>query len=103
MLMVSERWVKGQVHRLRAGLLDEVERQEREDNGRGPEPEAAAVVTRTLLPVGPGWVERQPVELPALSVPAGPIVAGPVVGADEMRARHLVIEAQAEFGWGRSA
>ncbi|MEV7252582.1 hypothetical protein [Streptomyces cyaneofuscatus] len=103
MTIVSERLVEPLVRRLRAGLLDEVKRQEREDDAKGPEPEAAAVLTRTFLPVGPGWAELEPVELPALSVPAGPIVAGPVVGADEMRARHLVVVAQAEFGWGRSA
>lgn len=104
MLMVSERWVKGQVRRvLRAGLAEKAKRWEREDDAKGPEPEAAAVLTRTFLPVGPGWVEAEPVELPALSVPAGYIVAGPVVGADEVRAHRLVVAAQAEFGWGRSA
>nr|WP_011116789.1 hypothetical protein [Streptomyces sp. EN27]AAN76283.1 unknown [Streptomyces sp. EN27] len=89
---------------LRAALDDEIERQERRDNDLGPEAEPFAVVTtRTFLPVGPGWAEPEPVELPALSVPDGYIVAGPVVGADEVRARHLVVAAQAEFGWGRSA
>ncbi|MFJ9641398.1 hypothetical protein [Streptomyces sp. NPDC101178] len=83
--------------------MDEIERQEREDDRRGPEPEGVAVVTRTFLPADPGWAELEPVELPVLSVPSGFIVAGPVVGADEMRARHLVVAAQAEFGWGRSA
>ncbi|MFI1532782.1 hypothetical protein [Streptomyces griseus] len=87
--------------RLWAGLTEEIERQTREDDARGPEPEA--VVTRTVLPVGPGWAELEPVELPALSLPDGYIVAGPVVGVDEIRARRLVVEAQAEFGWGRSA
>ncbi|MEU2134920.1 hypothetical protein [Streptomyces sp. NPDC018352] len=87
----------------RAGLPDKVRRWEREDDERGPEPEAAVVVTRTFLPVGPGWAEREPVEFAAVSLPDGYIVAGPVVGADEIRARQLVVEAQAEFGWGRSA
>lgn len=91
------------VRRLRATLAEEIERQTREDDARGPEPEAAVVVTRTVLPVGPGWVEREPVEVPELSLPAGYIVAGPVVGADEIRAQRLVVEAQAQFGWGRSA
>ncbi|MFJ5658661.1 hypothetical protein ACIQD5_35690 [Streptomyces microflavus] len=99
MLIVAER--VRQV--LRAELKEKVKRWEREDDAKGPEPEAAAMLTRTFLPVGPGWAEAEPVELPALSVPAGYIVAGPVVGADEMRARHLVVAAQAEFGWGRSA
>ncbi|WP_405187330.1 hypothetical protein OG582_40950 (plasmid) [Streptomyces anulatus] len=89
--------------RLRAGLVEKARRWEREDDDRGPEPEGAAVVTRTFLPVGPGWVEREPVELPELSLPDGYIVAGPVVGADEIRAQRMVIAAQAEFGWGRSA
>lgn len=99
MLIVAER--VRQV--LRAELKEKVKRWEREDDAKGPEPEAAAVLTRTVLPVGPGWAEAEPVELPALSVPAGYIVAGPVVGADEVRARRLMIAAQAEFGWGRSA
>lgn len=86
---------------LRAELKEKVKRWEREDDAKGPEPEA--VFTRTLLPTGPGWDELEPVELPGLSVPAGCIVAGPVVGADEVRARRLVVAAQAEFGWGRSA
>ncbi|MCD9904650.1 hypothetical protein LUR56_40260 [Streptomyces sp. MT29] len=103
MTIVSERLVDLLVRRLRAGLLDEVKCQEREDDAKGPEPEAVAVLTRTFLPAGPGWAERELVELPALSVEAAYIVAGPVVGADEMRARHLVVAAQAEFGWGRSA
>ncbi|MEU5138100.1 hypothetical protein [Streptomyces californicus] len=88
--------------RLRAGLAEEIERQTREDDRRGPEPEAS-VVTRTVLPVGPGWVEREPLEAPELSVPDGFVVAGPVVGADEIRAREMVLAAQAAFGWGRSA
>lgn len=99
MLIVAER--VRQV--LRAELKEKVKRWEREDDAKGPEPEAVAVLTRTVLPVGPGWAEAEPVELPALSVPAGYIVAGPVVGADEMRAHRLVVAAQAEFGWGRSA
>lgn len=99
MLMIAELLVR----QLRATLAEEIDRQTREDDARGPEPEAAVVVTRTVLPVGPGWVEREPVELPALSLPAGYIVAGPVVGADEIRAQQLVVAAQAEFGWGRSA
>ncbi|QKW48130.1 hypothetical protein [Streptomyces microflavus] len=102
MTIVSERPVEPLVRRLRAGLKEKVKRWEREDDAKGPEPEAAAL-TRTFLPVGPGWAEAEPVELPALSVPAGYIVAGPVVGADEMRARHLVVAAQGQFGWGRSA
>lgn len=91
---------------LRADLKEKARRWEREDDAEGPEPEAA-VVTRTVLPAGPGWAEAEPVELPELSLPEGFIVAGPVVGpvvgADEIRARRLVVEAQAEFGWGRSA
>ncbi|RPK77866.1 hypothetical protein EES46_34685 [Streptomyces sp. ADI98-10] len=97
--MVAERMVR----RLRATLAEEIERQTRDDDARGPEPEAAVVVTRTVLPVGQGWVEREPVVLPALSLPDGYIVASPVVGADEIRAQRLVVAAQAEFGWGRSA
>lgn len=89
------------VRRLRAGLLDEVERQEREDNRRGPEPEGLAVVTRTVLPAGPGWVEVEPVEVPSLSLPDGYIVAGPVVGADEVRARQLMVEAIDRVGSAR--
>ncbi|WP_405194463.1 hypothetical protein OG333_38685 (plasmid) [Streptomyces anulatus] len=91
------------VRQLRATLAEEIERQTREDDAKGPEPEAAVVVTRTVLPVGPGWVEREPVVHPALSLPDGYIVASPVVGADEIRAQRLVVAAQAEFGWGRSA
>lgn len=90
---------------LRAKLAEKARRWEREDDERGPEPEAAVVVTRTFLPVGPGWAEREPVEVPALSLPTGYVVAdpaGPAVGADEIRARQLVVEAQAEFGWGRT-
>lgn len=88
---------------LRADLKEKARRWEREDDARGPEPEGVSVVTRTFLPVGPGWVEREPVEVPALSLPDGYIVAGPVVGSDEIRARRMVVAAQAEFGWGRSA
>ncbi|MEU3978424.1 hypothetical protein [Streptomyces bacillaris] len=99
----SIEYIRSNPIRFLATLVDEVDRQEREDDAEGPEPEVAAVVTRTFLPVGPGWPEREPVELPALSLPAGYVVAGPVVGADEIRARRLVVEAQAEFGWGRSA
>ncbi|MCQ1582593.1 hypothetical protein [Streptomyces parvus] len=87
--------------RLWAGLTEEIERQTREDDARGPEPEAA-VVTRTVLPVGPGWTDEKSAPLP-LSLPDGYIVAGPVVGPDEIRAQRMVIAAQAEFGWGRSA
>ncbi|MFJ6444920.1 hypothetical protein [Streptomyces sp. NPDC091649] len=92
MLMVAERMVR----RLRATLAEEIDRQERED-GWEPEPEAAVVVTRTILPVGPSWVEREPVELPALSLPDGYIV----VGADEVRAQRLMVEAIGRFGSGR--
>ncbi|NEC24420.1 hypothetical protein [Streptomyces parvus] len=94
--------IRGNPIRFLAALTDEVDRQEREDDAKGPEPEAA-VVTRTFLPVGQGWVEREPVVVPALSLPDGYIVAGPVVGPDEIRARRMVVAAQAEFGWGRSA
>ncbi|MFI6143421.1 hypothetical protein ACIBCC_35170 [Streptomyces griseus] len=97
MLMVAERMVR----RLQATLAEEIDRQEQEDDRRGPEPEAAVVVTRTVLPVGPGWVEREPVEVPALSLPGGYIVARPVVGADEMRARHLMVAAIGRYGSGR--
>ncbi|TXJ73555.1 hypothetical protein E2C11_29015, partial [Streptomyces lavendulae] len=83
---------------LRAGLVEKARRWEREDDERGPEPEGV-VVTRTFLPVGPGWADREPAGLPSL--PDGYIVAGPVVGSDEIRAQRLVVEAQAEFGWGR--
>ncbi|MEU3137576.1 hypothetical protein ABZ691_33025 [Streptomyces sp. NPDC006854] len=95
-------YIRGNPIRFLAALADEVDRQESEDDAKGPEPEAC-VVTRTVLPVGPGWVERELVEVPALSVPDGFVVAGPVVGADEIRAREMVLAAQAAFGWGRSA
>ncbi|MFJ2438802.1 hypothetical protein ACIOWM_36925 [Streptomyces anulatus] len=98
MLMVAERMAR---RALRATLAEEIERQTREDDARGPEPEAAVVVTRTILPVGPGWVEREPVEVPELSLPGGYIVAGPVVGADEIRARELMVAAIDRFGSAR--
>ena len=95
---------------LRADLKERARRWEREDDEKGPEAEPFAVVTtRTFLPAGQGWIERRdPVGLSELPLPdgyimAGPVVGGPVVGADEIRARHLVLAAQAEFGWGRSA
>ena len=97
MLMVAERMVR----RLRATLAEEIDRQTREDDARGPEPEGVAVVTRTVLPVGPGWIEREPVELPALSLPEGYIATGPVVGADEVRARQLMVEAIGRYGSAR--
>ncbi|MFF7366038.1 sigma-70 family RNA polymerase sigma factor [Streptomyces sp. NPDC008125] len=40
MVMVAERLEPLVSTRLRAGLAEEIERQEREDNARGPEPEA---------------------------------------------------------------
>lgn len=103
---------------VRAGLAEEVDRQEREDNARGPEAEQRVVMTRTVLPVGPGW------ETPTLpSVPGLPSGFRPVsgqddacpmcgywtcrcasqqVGADEVRVRHLMIAAIDRHGWGRS-
>lgn len=72
MSIVSE-WV---VRRVWAGLAEEVERQIKEDDARGPEPEG---VTRTLLPVGRAgaggaWVAAPP----------------PAVGGDELRVRVLL-------------
>lgn len=97
MLMIAELLVR----QLRATLAEEIDRQTWEDDARGPEPEAAVVVTRTILPVGPGWVEREPVELPELSLPGEYIVARPVVGADEMRARLLMVAAIGRYGAAR--
>lgn len=117
MSIVAERVVRRVV---RAGLADEVERQEREDNARGPEAEQRVVMTRTILPVGPGWETPKRAALPSVSVlPSGFRPADnqedrcPLcehwtcrclqqVGADEVRARGLMIEAINRFGWGRS-
>jgi hypothetical protein len=59
-----------------AGLTEEIERQEREDNARGPEPED--VVTRTLLP-GKTSSEDRSVVLE--------LSPGCALGADELRVR----------------
>ncbi|MFI5635070.1 hypothetical protein ACIA8E_38145 [Streptomyces sp. NPDC051664] len=112
MSIVAERLLKTQVARvLRAGLAEEVERQTWEDDARGPEPEQSVVVTRTVLPVGPGWEAPELVVLPSLpplpvgfvaaagsaavsSVPAG-------LGSDELRVRGLMIAAITRWGWTR--
>ncbi|MFD5064519.1 hypothetical protein [Streptomyces sp. NPDC058394] len=99
MLIVSER-------ALRAVLAEEIERQIEEDDARGPEPEQSVVMTRTVLPVGPGWEAPELVVLPSLppmpegfvaavgSVPAG-------LGSDELRVRGLMIAAITRWGWTR--
>ncbi|MEU4924558.1 hypothetical protein AB0G29_35055 [Streptomyces parvus] len=46
------------VPRLRATLAEEIDRQTREDDARGPEPEQS-VVTRTVFSADPGWIERE--------------------------------------------
>ncbi|WP_371793774.1 hypothetical protein OG285_38450 [Streptomyces sp. NBC_01471] len=84
---------------LRAGLAEEVDRQERENNARGPEPEQRVVVTRTVLPVGPGWEAREQRVLPS-RLPSG-FTAVVALGADELRVRALMISAIRRWGWGR--
>lgn len=97
MLIVAER----RPARLRAGLADEIERQEREDNARGPEPE-----NRFVLRAG-RWVrvEQEVPLLPSSSLlPPGfaPVVErGTELGGDEVRARVLMIAAQDRYGWAR--
>ncbi|MFE7268388.1 hypothetical protein ACFU9B_41480 [Streptomyces sp. NPDC057592] len=83
---------------LRAGLAEEIERQEREDNAEGPEPEGRYVLSRA------GRWERELVALPAL--PPGYIAAASSrtrtgQGSDEVRVRHLMIAAVSRWGWGR--
>lgn len=73
MSIVSE-WARLRVW---AGLVEEVERQIREDDARGPEPEPDVVVTRTVVPGRVVW--------PVVSAP--PLV---VLGADEVRVRVLL-------------
>ncbi|MFJ3084619.1 hypothetical protein ACIPJG_33380 [Streptomyces halstedii] len=91
---------------LRAGgpLKEEVERQEREDNARGPEAEPC-VVTRTVLPVGRGWEVPEQAVLPSVPVlPSGFVAAGPAgaeLGADEVRVRRLMVAAIDRFGSAR--
>ncbi|MGW7711602.1 hypothetical protein [Streptomyces sp. NPDC054771] len=81
---------------VRAGLAEEIERQEREDDARGPEPEARYVLART------GWWRQA---LPAMpSLPPGYVTAEPIrteQEGDELRARHLMTEATARWGWTR--
>lgn len=83
---------------LRSGLAEEADRQEREDNARGPEPERY-VVTRTLLPVGPGW-EQQKQQMPSLPLGFTAESTGGL-GADEIRVRRLMIAAIRRWGWAR--
>ncbi|MFF9322985.1 hypothetical protein ACF1BP_37110 [Streptomyces sp. NPDC014735] len=80
---------------LRAGLAEEVERQESEDNALGPEPEARFVLSQT------GWWRRVLPVLPTL--PTGYVAADPraELGGDELRARYLRAEAIARFGSAR--
>ncbi|MFB7957515.1 hypothetical protein [Streptomyces sp. NPDC056045] len=81
---------------VRAGLAEEIERQEREDNARGPEPEAGYVLSRT------GRWERALVAVPSL--PSGYAVAasaGAEQGVDELRVRDLMVAAIARWGWQR--
>jgi hypothetical protein len=72
--IVAEQLVKVPVS---AGLAEEVERQEREDDARGPEPDD--VVTRTVLPGVLGEAGVSPTPLPSV-----------VPGADEVRVRMLL-------------
>ncbi|MDX3064006.1 hypothetical protein PV518_17755 [Streptomyces sp. ND04-05B] len=115
MSIVAERVAR----RVRVGLVEEVERQIREDDARGPEQEPVVVVTRTVLPVGPAWettvLAEGPTVLPSGFIPAhGQDDACGIcgfwscrclarqVGADELRVRGLMIAAMTRFGWGRS-
>lgn len=110
MLILAER-----VRRvLRAGLTEEIERQEREDNDLGPEPEKChQVVTRTILPGQRAVGVRQQVlpDVPVLSLPQGYVVAGSgldLLGEDELTVRARLIVAMDRSGaWelcgGRSA
>ncbi|MFJ2591120.1 hypothetical protein [Streptomyces sp. NPDC087538] len=80
---------------VRVGLAEEIERQEREDNAKGPEPEARYVLSRT------GWWKQALPTVPSL--PAGYVAADlrAELGGDELRARHMRAEAIARFGWAR--
>ncbi|MEU9568209.1 hypothetical protein AB0D16_40640 [Streptomyces sp. NPDC048161] len=79
---------------VRAGLAEEIERQEREDDARGPEPEARYVLSRT------GWWRQA---LPAMpSLPPGYVAEESIrteQEGDELRVRHLMTEAAARWGW----
>ncbi|MFF8423375.1 hypothetical protein [Streptomyces sp. NPDC015680] len=79
-----------------AGLAEEIERQEREDNARGPEPEARYVLSRT------GWWRQALPTVPAL--PPGYVTAPSArteQEGDELRVRHLVTDAIVRWGWTR--
>lgn len=91
---------------LRAGLAEEIERQEREDDARGPEPEG-----RFVLRAG-RWVrvEQELTAVPPLLPPGYVPVAAQRAeqrsvctepGSDEIRMRVLMIEAIGRFGWAR--
>ncbi|MBW5252988.1 hypothetical protein JGS39_29110 [Streptomyces sp. P01-B04] len=62
---------------LRVGLDEEVERQTREDDARGPEAEECGIVTRLVLPGGYEWEAR---ESNGAALPGG----------DELRVRALL-------------
>ncbi|MGW7594209.1 hypothetical protein ACWGK9_34490, partial [Streptomyces rubiginosohelvolus] len=87
MLIVAEKQAEGPVGPgVTAGLAEEIERQEREDDARGPEPEARRAVLRA------GWW-REVAAVPSL--PAGYLAADAAgaqqePGADEIRARALL-------------
>ncbi|MFD7868098.1 hypothetical protein [Streptomyces sp. NPDC059783] len=104
MLIVAEQPVRGRTSRPRAGLAEEIERQEREDTDQGPEPEPEG---RYVLRAG-RWMRA--LELPAtlptgFVAAAGPIVARPagaMPGADEIRVRNLMVAAMDCRGaWSR--
>ncbi|MFF1505528.1 hypothetical protein ACFVZR_38270 [Streptomyces sp. NPDC058316] len=106
MSIVAERLLKTRAARvLRGGLAEEIERQEREDNARGPEPEQS-VVTRTVLPSGPGWEVPERLVLPSRpSLPPGYVTGASSAPAglesDEIRIRRLMVAAITRWGWTR--
>lgn len=91
---------------LRAGLAEEIERQEREDDARGPEPEGRFVLR------GGRWVrvEQELAAVPSLLPPGYVPVAAQRAeqrgvraeqGSDEIRIRHLMIAAIGRYGSAR--
>ncbi|MGW1129876.1 hypothetical protein [Streptomyces sp. NPDC002526] len=97
MLIVAEKSGERPVGlRVSAGLAEEIERQEHEEEVLGPEPEARRAVLRA------GWW-REVAAVPSL--PEGYLTAAvdaeQELGADEIRARALLLAAIGRHGWAR--
>ncbi|MFD7718993.1 hypothetical protein [Streptomyces sp. NPDC059814] len=80
-------------------MAEEIERQEREDDARGPEPEGRFVLR------GGRWVrvEQELAVVPSLLPPGYVPVAAQRAeqGSDEIRVRHLMIAAIGRYGSAR--